>query len=183
MAPAFAHLTNRIVRTYLGTWRAALGQVWGFQGRAFYPPPDPVNATLSFGYTLLLHDVLAAGQIAGLDPYLGTFHAPEAGRPSLALDLMEEFRPLVADRLTLTLLQSGELQPEQFAPSQERPGTFALDAAGRALFIARYEQAMQTPTPLPSGEQTPLRRIILLQAQAFVRAVRGEQPAYVGYTP
>ena len=75
---------------YFGAWRAALPKTWGFDGRAFYPPPDPINAMLSFGYTLALHDVLTAIQITGLDPYLGTFHVIEAGRPSLALDLLEE---------------------------------------------------------------------------------------------
>lgn len=168
---------------YFGAWRAALQPDWGFQGRAFYPPPDPVNALLSFGYTLLLHDVLAAVQFTGLDPYLGTFHVIEAGRPSLALDLMEEFRPLVVDHLVLELLQTGHVRRTQFERPPQRPDAVYLDAGGRELVVDRYETVMQTPTRLPNGEQTPMRRAMLLQAQAVARVVRGEQAQYVGYTP
>lgn len=167
---------------YFGAWRAALGQSWGFTGRAFYPPPDPINALLSFGYTLLLHDTLAAVQIAGLDPYLGAFHSLEAGRPSLALDLMEPFRPLVIDRIVLELVANGQVRREQFTPAARRPGAIDLDPAARALLIDRYESAMQTPITMPTGEQTPLRRVLLLQARAVARLVRGEQDVFVGDT-
>jgi CRISPR-associated protein Cas1 len=168
---------------YFGAWRVAFQQPWGFQGRAFYPPPDPVNALLSFGYTLLLHDVINAVQFTGLDPYLGTFHVIEAGRPSLALDMMEEFRPLVVDRLVLELLGANTLRRTQFERPPQRPDAVYLDAAGRTLVVQRYEVLMQAPTRLPSGEQTPMRRAVLLQAQAIARVVRGEQDAYIGYTP
>ena len=168
---------------YFGAWRVALQRDWGFQGRAFYPPPDPVNAMLSFGYTLLLHDVLAAVQFTGLAPYLGTFHVVEAGRPSLALDLMEEFRPLVVDRLVGDLLKAGQVRRDQFERPAQQPDAMHLDAAGRALLVERYESVMQASTRLPSGEQTPMRRAVLLQAQAVARVVRGEQAQYVGYTP
>lgn len=168
---------------YFGAWRTTFQRSWGFQGRAFYPPPDPVNALLSFGYTLLLHDVLTAVQFTGLDPYLGTFHVIEAGRPSLALDLMEEFRPLVVDRLVLELLGAGTLRREQFERPAQRPDAVYLDAAGRKMLVDRYEALMQAPTRLPTGEQTPMRRAVLLQAQAIARVVRGEQATYVGYTP
>lgn len=168
---------------YFGAWRVALQRAWGFQGRAFYPPPDPVNAMLSFGYTLLLHDVLTAVQFTGLDPYLGTFHVIEAGRPSLALDLMEEFRPLVVDRLVLDLIKAGQVRRQQFERPAQRPDAVHLDAAGRALMVERYEAAMEAPARLPSGEQTPMRRVVLLQVQAVARVVRGEQAQYGGYTP
>lgn len=158
---------------YFGAWRVALGEAWGFQGRAFHPPPDPVNALLSFGYTLLTHDALTAVQIAGLDPYLGALHAVQNGRPSLALDLMEPFRPLVVDRIVLELIGEGSVRPEQFVPGG-RPGGVDLDAAGRALLIERYETAMQAPTPLPSGEHTALRRALLLEARAIARRIGGE---------
>jgi CRISP-associated protein Cas1 len=167
---------------YFGAWRTTLGPVWGFAGRAFFPAPDPVNALLSFGYALLMNDVQSAVQIAGLDPYLGVFHAVEDGRPSLALDLMEPFRPLVVDRLVLELLAGGQLRREQFAPSDRRAGGVDLDADARVLLITRYEAAMQAPAPLPTGEQTPLRRVLLLQAYAVARQIGGEQGAYHGYT-
>ena len=169
---------------YFGAWRAALPSGWGFNGRAFYPPPDPVNALLSFGYTLALNDVITAIQMTGLDPYLGTFHVIEAGRPSLALDLLEEFRPLLVDRLVLDLVRSNALAREQFERPPERPEAVYLGAAGRALFVERYEALLQSRValPPPAAEQTTLRRVLLLQAQAAARVIRGEQALYVGYT-
>jgi len=77
------------------------GGTWGFERRAYYPPTDPVNALLSFTYSLLLRDIVTACELIGLDPYLGFFHAIDYGRPSMALDLMEEFRPIVADSVVL----------------------------------------------------------------------------------
>lgn len=168
---------------YFGAWRSVFEQSWGFQGRAFYPPPDPLNAALSFGYTLLMHDVLTAVQFTGLDPYLGTFHVIEAGRPSLALDLMEELRPLVVDRLVLEFVTRSQLTRAHFERPPARADAMHLTSEGRTLLIDRYETVMQTPVRLPTGEQTPLRRVVLLQSQAFTRVVRGEQAAYVGYTP
>lgn len=168
---------------YFGAWKAGLPATWGFAGRAFYPPPDPLNALLSFGYTLALNDVLTAVQLVGLDPYLGVFHVIEPGRPSLALDLLEEFRPLLVDRLVLELVTTPAITPAQFERPPQRPEAVYLDAAGRALFVARYQALLQSGATLPSGEQTTLRRMVLLQAQALARVVRGEQPRYVGYTP
>lgn len=168
---------------YFGAWRLALPSDWKFDGRKFYPPPDPINALLSFGYTLALHDVITAIQITGLDPYLGTFHAVEAGRPSLALDLLEEFRPIVVDWLVLELLRTNVIPPERFEHPPDRPDAVYLDEAGRALFVDRYQAQLQRPYRLPDGKQTALRNIFLLQAQALARVMRGEQERYVGYTP
>ncbi|MFQ3632914.1 CRISPR-associated endonuclease Cas1 [Roseiflexus sp.] len=168
---------------YFGAWRASLPPAWGFGGRAFYPPPDPINAMLSFGYTLALHDVITAVQITGLDPYLGTFHVIEAGRPSLALDLLEEFRPLIVDRLVLDLIRTNALGREHFNRPPERPDAVYLNDTGRALLVQRYEAALHAKMRLPTGEQTPLRRIILLQVQTVARVLRGEQEQYAGYTP
>lgn len=167
---------------YFGAWRMSMPKAWGFQGRAFYPPPDPINAMLSFGYTLALHDVLTAIQITGLDPYLGTFHAVEAGRPSLGLDLLEEFRPLIVDRLVLDLLRSNTITREHFERPTQLPEAVYLNAAGRSLFVERYEALMQSPVMLPNREQTSMRRVILLQAQALARVIRAEQLQYVGFS-
>ena len=166
---------------YFGAWRAALPPAWGFDGRKFYPPPDPVNALLSFGYTLALNDMLTAVQITGLDPYLGTFHVIEAGRPSLALDLLEEFRPLVVDRLVLELLRKSAIPRERFERPAERPDAVYLGQDGRALFVDRYEALLESKVRLPGGEQTSLRRVMLLQAQAVARVIRGEQARYTGF--
>jgi len=166
---------------YFGAWRAGLPPAWSFKGRDFYPPPDPVNALLSFGYTLALNDVLAAVHITGLDPYLGTFHATEAGRPSLALDLLEEFRPLLVDRLVLELLRKNVVTRAHFERPADRPGAVYLTQSGRALFIDRYEALLRSKVRA-GGEQTSVRRVLLLQAQAVARVVRGEQQEYVGFT-
>lgn len=168
---------------YFMAWRNALPQTWGFDGRAFYPPPDPINAMLSFGYTLALHDVLTAIQITGLDPYLGTFHVIDAGRPSLALDLLEEFRPLLVDRLVLDLVRTSVIPPARFSQPADRPGAVYLDAAGRALLVERYEALMQSRARRPGGEQATLRQVLLLQARQMARVMRGEQERYVGYAP
>jgi CRISPR-associated protein Cas1 len=168
---------------YFGAWRTTFQAAWGFGGRDFYPPPDPINAMLSFGYTLLLHDVLTAVQFTGLDPYLGCFHVVEAGRPALALDLMEEFRPLIVDRLVWELLRTGAVDRTRFERPAHNPAAVYLDADGRTLLVNRYEALMQTVVPLANGTRTPFRRVVLLQAQAVARVVRGEQTTYVGYMP
>lgn len=168
---------------YFGAWRVTFQRTWNFQGRAFYPPPDPLNAILSFGYTLLLHDVLTAVQFTGLDPYMGTFHVIETGRPSLALDLMEEFRPVIIDRLVLDMVREGAMTPTMIERPAQRPDAVYLAEAARRTLIERYETLLEQPTRLPTGEQTPLRRVVLLQAQAVARIVRGEQAQYTGYTP
>lgn len=168
---------------YFGAWRASLAPAWKFDGRAFYPPPDPVNALLSFGYTLALHDIITAIQITGLDAYLGTFHVIEAGRPSLALDLLEEFRPLLVDRLVLDMLLTNAIPRERFEHPPQRPDALYLDQAGRAFFVARYEALLQSKIMLPTGEQTELRQVLLLQARAAARVMRGEQELYTGFTP
>jgi CRISP-associated protein Cas1 len=168
---------------YFGAWRAALPAAWGFQGRAYYPPPDPLNALLSFGYTLALHDVLVAIQITGLDPYLGVFHVADPGRPSLGLDLLEEFRPLLVDALVLHLVQSGALMPQHFGRPSGGSEGMHLGPAGRAIFIEHYERTLRSQVALARHERTALRRVILLQAQAVARLVRGDQPRYSGFTP
>lgn len=166
---------------YFGAWRNVFQQGWGFQGRAFHPPPDPINALLSFGYTLLLHDVLSAVQFTGLDPYLGVFHAVETGRPSLALDVMEEFRPLVVDRLVLSLITTGTITRSQFVRTQsEQPNAIYLTPDARKLVVSRYEALMKVPFRLADGTQTAMRRVILLQTQMVARMIRGEQAAYEG---
>jgi CRISPR-associated protein Cas1 len=168
---------------YFGAWRLALDAVWGFGGRAYYPPPDPVNALLSFGYTLALHDVQTAVQVVGLDPYLGTFHVIEAGRPSLVLDLLEEFRPVIIDRLVLDLIGRGSITRTDFERPVEPPDAVYLNETGRSRFIDAYERVMQGQVRLPTGEQTVLRRVVLLQAQALARVMRGEQERYIGFMP
>lgn len=175
-------LEGTAAAAYFGAWRTVFEGRWGFGGRAYYPPPDPVNAALSFGYTLLFHDVLTAVQTIGLDQYLGVFHAVEDGRPSLALDLMEEFRPLIVDTMVVELLGDGQLNQTHFERPVERPQAIHLNEAGRAIYIERYETVMLQLVRVAPNEQTTRRRVLRLQAQALARVIRGEQERYTAYT-
>jgi CRISPR-associated protein Cas1 len=152
---------------------------WGFQKRDYYPPPDPANALMSFAYTLLLKDVEAKIQLVGLDPYLGFFHTLGYNRPALALDLMEEFRPSVADIVVLTLVRSGAITLADFERTNDpdlpvRMGRDAVDQVVRA-YEARMEDRIYHP--LANG-QTEFRRVIELRARAIARVVRGEADRY-----
>lgn len=167
---------------YFGAWRRSLPIPWTFAGRAFYPPPDPVNALLSFGYTMALHDIITALNITGLDMYLGVFHMVDPGRPSLALDLLEEFRPILVDRLVLDMLGTQAITREHFERPAQKIEAIYLNPVGRRIVVDRYEALMQRVVKLPTGEQTPLRRVMLLQAQALARVIRGEQERYIGFT-
>ncbi|HIK39586.1 type I-D CRISPR-associated endonuclease Cas1d [Thermoleptolyngbya sp. M55_K2018_002] len=107
------------------------------------PPTDPVNALLSFGYALLRHDVQSAINIVGFDPYLGYLHVQRYGRPSLALDLMEEFRPLVVDAVVLSAVNRKSLTPEDFT-TEPISHAVALSDEGRRTFLRLYEQKKQS---------------------------------------
>ena len=112
---------------YWPAFRLLLTDDMGFTKRLYFPSPDPINALLSFGYALLQKDVVAAVQLKQLDPYLGCFHTVQYGRPSLALDLMEEFRPIVIDRLVLRLVNLGMIKTRDFERADMRRGKPADD--------------------------------------------------------
>lgn len=168
---------------YFEAVRSLLDRGWGFAKRDYYPPPDPFNALLSFVYSLLLKDVRAAVQLVGLDVYVGFFHVPDPGRPSLALDLMEEWRPLVADALCLELINRGSLVPERFVQTGnprrpvelgEEGVTQVLEAYGSRLG-SRIYHALAGP-----GGETTLQKAIVLQARLMARVVKGQASAYEG---
>lgn len=148
------------------------------QGRTRQPPLDRMNALLSFLYSLLLHDCQAALTAAGLDPQVGFLHVDRPGRPGLALDLMEEFRPLLADRLALALVNRQQLQPEGFT-IQDGGGVLLTEAARRAV-VAAYHQRKREEVTHPYLEQkAPIGRLPFLQARILARCVRGDLPSYV----
>lgn len=127
---------------------AQFGQLISHEGFAFTtrnrrPPTDPVNALLSFGYTLLAHDVQGAVNVVGFDPYLGYLHTQQYGRPSLALDVMEVFRPLVVDAMVLGAINKRRLGPQDFV-SEPLSGAVALTDEGRKIFLRLYEQKKQS---------------------------------------
>lgn len=145
-------------------------------GRNRRPPKDEVNAVLSFLYALLVRDAAAACAVVGFDPYVGFLHGAHYGRPSLALDLAEEFRPLVADSVAITVLNQGELGPDDFV---RRARGVALTPRGRRVVIAGYERRMmQTVTHPQFGYVVSYRRVLELQARLLRAVLLGEAPAY-----
>ena len=122
------------------------GRGFEFASRNRRPPRDPVNALLSFAYAMLVKDCFAAVCTVGFDPYKGFFHANRHGKPSLALDLMEEFRPIIADSVVLTLINNEMLTPGDFVVWRE---ACQLTDAGRRTFFQAYEQRKATVVTHP----------------------------------
>jgi CRISPR-associated endonuclease Cas1 len=152
-----------------------------FEARNRRPPTDPVNAMLSLAYAMLTRHLTVALASVGLDPYRGFFHAPRYGRPALALDIMEPFRPIVADSVVLSAVNTGEISPGDFVVA--RTGT-ALTTAGRRHFINAFERRLSQETTHPVfGYRLSMRRLVLVQARLFGRYLLGELPSYPHYLP
>lgn len=151
-----------------------------FQTRNRRPPRDPVNALLSFGYALLAKDATVALLAAGLDPWWGLYHQPRHGRPSLALDLMEELRPLVVDSAVITAINTGVVDAACFERS---PHGCALNARGRKAFLRAYEARMDQLVTHPVFDyRASWRRILAVQAQLLARVFRGAIADYPAIT-
>ena len=151
-----------------------------FDGRNRRPPRDPVNALLSLAYAMLAREWTVTLHAVGLDPYLGFYHQPRYGRPALALDVMEEFRPLIADSVVLTAINNGEVRSEDFI---RRMGSVALTPEGRRRFIETYERRMSQEITHPVfGYQVSYRRILEVQARLLGRYLCGEIPEYPSFT-
>ncbi|MCL4104729.1 UNVERIFIED_CONTAM: hypothetical protein GTU68_034168 [Idotea baltica] len=143
------------------------------------PPKDPVNAVLSFAYSLLTKELTIVLQSVGFDPMLGMLHQPRYGRPSLALDVAEEYRPLIADSVMLTAFNNGELSSDRFL---ERAGAVVLTAAGRAAVIAAFERRMNTEITHPIfGYRISYRRILEVQCRLLARTLLGEIDQYPAF--
>jgi CRISPR-associated protein Cas1 len=148
-----------------------------FRGRSRRPPLDPVNALLSFVYTLLVHDVTSALESNGLDPYVGFLHADRPGRPGLALDLMEEFRPILADRLVLSLINRRQVRAGGFQTTES--GAVLMDEATRREVLAAWQKRKQEEVQHPFiGESAPIGLFPHLQALLLARHLRGDLDAY-----
>lgn len=148
-----------------------------FAGRSRRPPGDPVNALLSFGYALLSQDCAGALAGVGLDPAVGYLHEDRPGRLSLALDLMEELRCPVVDRLVVALLNRGQLDPADFV--SEEGGGWRLTDESRKRFLIAYQEAKQVDVQHPLLEQRiPWGRVPHIQAQLLARALRGDLDDY-----
>lgn len=150
-----------------------------FQGRNRRPPRDPVNCLLSYAYSLLTKDLTAVALAVGFDPYLGVFHRPRFGRPALALDLAEEFRPLIADSTVINVINNGEIQENGFIV---RAQGVALTQQGRRSFIAAYERRLDQEVTHPVyGYKITYRRVLEVQARMLGAYLLGEIPDYVPF--
>jgi CRISPR-associated protein Cas1 len=148
-----------------------------FRGRSRRPPLDSVNALLSFLYTLLTHDCRSAAEGVGLDPAVGFLHRDRPGRPSLALDLMEELRPVLADRLALSLLNRRQLRARDFETRDG--GAVTLTDDGRKTVLTAWAERKKEERRHPFLEETaPLGLVPHLQAQLLARHLRGDLDAY-----
>lgn len=174
-------------RTYFGQFTSMLSDresdialSFSEGGRNRRPPRDPVNCLLSFVYGLLLKDLVAVCLGVGLDPFIGVLHAPRFGRPSLALDLAEEFRPLIADSVVLQVLNNGEIKAGDFVA---RSRGIMLTQAGRKAVIAAYERRLEMTVRHPQfGYQVAYRRVMDVQARILAAVMIGELPVYQAMT-
>lgn len=160
--------------------RDSLRETFAFNTRNRRPPKDRFNALISFLYALVLSDCRAALETVGLDPQMGFLHVPRPGRESLALDLMEEFRPVLADRLALTLINRGQIKQRDF--DCRKGGSVQLNDTGRKTVITAYQERKQETLNHPILEQSvPIGLLAQLQARLLTRYLRNDIEAYVPF--
>lgn len=157
-------------------------EAFAFSGRNRRPPRDRTNALLSFVYALVLGDCVAACEGVGLDPQFGFLHALRSGRPSLALDLQEELRPVLADRLALSLINRRQIRADDF--DEREGGAVNLNDDGRKKVIVAYQKRKKEETGHPVlGQQVPFGLVPHVQARLLARHLRGDTEVYVPFTP
>ncbi len=169
-------------RLYFSQFSTMLRDDMGFdfEGRNRRPPRDPVNCLLSFLYSLIIKDLTAVTYGVGFDPYLGFYHRPRFGRPALALDLAEEFRPLLGDSLAVALINNGEVSMPDFVV---RAQGVSLTQEGRKAVIRGYERRLDSEVTHPVfGYQVTYRRILEVQARLLGAHLMGEIPNYTAFT-
>lgn len=166
---------------YFRQWPKLIRQIgFRFPGRVRRPPTDPANSMLSFGYVLLMNEALSACHITGFDPYLGFLHMDRYGRPALALDLMEEFRPVLVDSLVLSLINRRVVEPEDF--TSELGGATRMKPHALRKFLAAWENKRRTLVRHHVfGRQVPYWRAIELQARVLARVILGELDEYIPF--
>jgi len=170
-------------RTYFTTFDHLIrhpAPAFRFEKRSRRPPRDAINALLSFVYTLLLHDVRSAAEVAGLDPAVGFLHRDRPGRPGLALDLMETFRPFFADRLVLTLINKRMIKPEAFTRTES--GAVSMDDDARETVLRAYQKRKRVSLRHPFLEEdTTVGHLWFLEALLFARYLRGDLDAFPAF--
>jgi CRISPR-associated protein Cas1 len=148
---------------------------WHFEKRVRRPPTDPVNVLLSFGYTLLTRSLEAAVETVGLDPYLGCLHADSYNRPSLALDLTEEFRSIVVDSVVLRCINTGLITPANFSRQDDPERPILMDDEGRNRYIREFEGRLAVKFDHPAtDEKVTYRRCFELQARTMAQAIQAD---------
>jgi len=173
-------IEGETAKTYFGAFSRMVRHhrdVFRLDGRSRRPPRDPVNALLSFVYALVRHDCEGALQSVGLDPAVGYLHVDRPGRPSLALDLMEEFRALVADRLVLALVNRRQVQPAGFA-TDPAGGVTMDDKTRRAVLVAYQERKREEVQHPLLGETLPVGLLPHVQSRLLARTLRGDLASY-----
>ncbi len=181
--PTLLGIEGAAARVYFSNFGAMVksdNAAFDFVTRNRRPPKDPVNAVLSFLYSMLARQTAVSALAVGFDPYMGFYHQPKYGRPALALDLAEEFRPIVADSAALTLLNNGELKERDFI---HRSGAVALTSDGRRTVIRAFERRLDTLIRHPLfSYSVSYRRIMEIQARLLGRNLLGELSDYPAFT-
>jgi len=177
-ADALRGFEGRGAACFFGALKATLPGEWGFEGRRRSPPPDPVNAMLSFAYTILYNHISTALHAAGLHPRIGLFHAERGAYHALACDLQEEFRHL-AESHVISIIHRRELKPDDFVASSDGRYPSLLSAEARREFLHGFERRLLTEfTPPETEEKLSYLAFIDRQAQQLKMFVEGRAPAY-----
>ena len=180
--PELLGIEGNASAAYFQSFSAMLKPEMGFnfERRSRRPPADPTNALLSFAYSLLTADLISAIQTVGLDPYVGFFHQQNYGRPCLALDLMEEFRPIIADSVVITLINKRQVKPDDF--TQSHGGWFLKDAARKRFYAAYEGRKNETITHPVFKYKLNFRRAVELQVRLLAKYLMGEIEPYTPLT-
>ena len=186
--PHLLGLEGEAAAVYFGSFDRMLADtaVAGMPGFSFTtrnrrPPTDPINSMLSLAYALLVRVLSHTLSSTGLDPYMGLYHRPRHNRPALALDLMEPFRPIVADSTVIQVVNNGEVKPSDFVFNGP---ACSLKPVGRKAFIAAFERRLEQVTTHPLfGYRVTMRRLIEVQARLLARHFQGEIVEYPHYLP
>jgi len=159
---------------FAGMFKGPLAAEFDVNGRQRRPPPDPINACISLAYSMLTHECVAALRLARLEPSIGAYHVSRPGRPALALDLMEPFRPIIADSIAIAAFNRGELTEGHF---QRTAAGCALTGAGRKAFFNAYGRRMDVEVTHPVfGYRLSYRRMLVLHARMVAAWLLGEVP-------
>lgn len=161
---------------YFGVFQHLLNEPFTFHERVRRPPRDPVNALLSFGYTILINNLCSAVSVVGMDPYIGFFHSSQYGKPALALDLAEEFRPVIVDSTVQMVLNKRMLDLDDF---EDELGSVRLRDEARKTFLRALEDRLNTEVRHPVfGYRVTYRRCLELQTRLVGKYLTGEIPEY-----